>query len=155
MTDHKSQAFAKEFELLYREIYARSVRRVRDKRHRLSPTTVGFLSHLAMTGPMTLSELSIHFDRAQSTLSEMVEHLCAKAYIERQREPNDGRRFLIWLTKEGQLALREAQTVLDLNQLASAGELLSQKDQTALISLLGALHSNLSKQSNNEEPNNG
>jgi len=93
MTD----AFAAELEDLFRATYRAAVRRVRDKRERLSPETVALLDHLAAAGPLTAGELARHVDRAPSTLTEMVDHLVDKGLLTRDRDPADARRSLIWL----------------------------------------------------------
>lgn len=67
--------FADRFAQARQDVYLHAVRRVRDKRERLTRETAAFLLHLAEAGPMTLTELSRHLDRAPSTLSEMVDHL--------------------------------------------------------------------------------
>jgi len=126
-------AFAAEFEDLFRATYRVAVRRVRDKRERLSPETVALLDHLAAAGPLTAGELARHVDRAPSTLSEMVEHLVDKALLARDRDPTDARRSLIWLTDAGQAALIEARNVLDLDVLARAAAELTPEQQQALI----------------------
>jgi DNA-binding MarR family transcriptional regulator len=126
-------AFAAEFEDLFRATYRVAVRRVRDKRERLSPETVALLDHLAAAGPLTAGELARHVDRAPSTLSEMVEHLVGKALLARDRDPTDARRSLIWLTDAGQAALIEARNVLDLDVLARAAAELTPEQRQALI----------------------
>lgn len=129
MTD----AFAAEFEALFRATYRAAVRRVRDKRERLSPETVALLDHLAAAGPLTAGELSRHVDRAPSTLSEMVDHLVDKGLLTRDRDPADARRSLVWLTDAGQAALLESHNVLDLDVLAAAGADLTPEQRAALI----------------------
>ena len=129
MTD----AFAAEFEALFRATYRAAVRRVRDKRERLSPETVALLDHLAAAGPLTAGELSRHVDRAPSTLTEMVDHLVDKGLLTRDRDPADARRSLIWLTDAGQAALIEARNVLDLDVLARAGAELTPEQRDSLI----------------------
>jgi DNA-binding MarR family transcriptional regulator len=134
MTD----AFAAEFEDLFRATYRAAVRRVRDKRERLSPETTALLDHLAATGPLTAGELARHVDRAPSTLTEMVDHLVDKGLLTRDRDPADARRSLIWLTDEGQAALIEARNVLDLDVLARAGAELSPEQRQALLTAFRA-----------------
>ncbi len=134
-----SDAFASEFEELFRAAYRAAVRRVRDKRDRLSPETIALLDHLAAAGPLTAGELAKHIDRAPSTLSEMVDHLVGKGLLTRDRDPADARRSLIWLTDEGQAALLDARTVLDPTILASAAEGLTADQRRALIETLRAL----------------
>lgn len=129
MTD----AFAAEFEDLYRATYRAAVRRVRDKRERLSPETTALLDHLAASGPLTAGELSRCLDRAPSTLTERVDHLVDKGLLTRDRDPADARRSLIWLTDAGQAALLESRNVLDLEILANAGASLGPEQRQALI----------------------
>ena len=52
--------FAARFETMFRETYLRAVRRVSDKRERLTPETIALLDHLAMSGPLTPGELAKH-----------------------------------------------------------------------------------------------
>lgn len=105
--------FAQRFEAMFRETYLRAVRRVSDKRERLTSETVALLDHLAMSGPLTPGELAKHLNRAPSTLTEMLDHLFEQALLERDRDPNDGRKSLIWLSDLGRTALAEARQVLD------------------------------------------
>ncbi|MEJ2036824.1 MAG: MarR family winged helix-turn-helix transcriptional regulator, partial [Maritimibacter sp.] len=121
--------FASRFESLYRETYLRAVRRITDKRARLSPETSGLLMHLTATGPVTLTELARHTNRAQSTMSEMVAGLTRKGLLEVDPDPDDGRRHLIWLSAEGQTALTEALNVLDPAMLARGAEGLSAEER--------------------------
>ncbi|ADG12508.1 MarR family transcriptional regulator [Caulobacter segnis] len=134
-----SDAFASEFEDLFRATYRAAVRRVRDKRERLSPETIALLDHLAAAGPLTAGELARHIDRAPSTLSEMVDHMVDKGLLTRDRDPTDARRSLIWLTNDGQAALLEARTVLDLARLAAAARGLTADQRHALLEALRAL----------------
>jgi len=125
--------FAAAFEDLFRSTYLRAVRRVRDKRERLTPETVAFLDHLAMSGPLTPGELSRHLDRAPSTLSEMIDHLLAKGLLERDRDPADARKSLVWLSEAGRAALIEARQVLDPDILVRAAASLSEFDRAEFL----------------------
>lgn len=118
-------AFAHRFEAMFRETYLRAVRRVSDKRERLTPETVALLDHLAMSGPLTPGELAKHLNRAPSTLTEMLDHLFEQQLLERDRDPNDGRKSLIWLSDLGQTALTEARQVLDTTIVSRAAEALT------------------------------
>ncbi len=128
-----TNAFAADFEDLFRATYRAAVRRLRDKRERLSPETVALLDHLAAAGPLTAGELARHVDRAPSTLTEMVDHLVEKDLLTRDRDPADARRSLIWLTDAGQAALLESRNVLDLDVLAAAGARLTPEQRQKLI----------------------
>jgi DNA-binding MarR family transcriptional regulator len=131
--------FATAFEDLFRSTYLRAVRRVRDKRERLTPETVAFLDHLAISGPLTPGELSRHLDRAPSTLSEMIDHLLAKGLLDRDRDPADARRSLVWLSQAGRAALIEARQVLDPDILARAAGSLSDSERAEFLKIFHSL----------------
>src|SRR5512134_2542796 len=77
--------FARQFGALYRELYRLAVRRVEDGREVLAAETTALLLHLSQTGPATLSELTMHLDRAPSTLSVKVAELESRGLLSRQR----------------------------------------------------------------------
>lgn len=133
------QAFADRFALNFQDVYLHAVRRVRDKRDQLTPETTAFLLHLAEAGPMTLTELSRHLSRAPSTLSEMVDHLAAKALVRRDPDPTDARRALIWLTAGGRETLTREMQVLDADRLARAAAQLPPERRDLLAETLAEL----------------
>jgi DNA-binding MarR family transcriptional regulator len=132
-----AQTFADRFAQAHQDIYLHAVRRVRDKREQLTRETAAFLLHLAEAGPMTLTELSRHLDRAPSTLSEMVDHLAAKDLIRREPDPEDGRRALIWLTAHGREVQAREMYALDRDHLRRAADRLPPDRAVLLIDLLG------------------
>ncbi len=132
-------AFAHEFGQLYRELYRLAVRQVDDGREPLSPETTALLLHLAQTGPMSLSDMARHFDRALSTLSVKVAALEAQGLLARQRDDEDARRALIWLSANGRQALSDALEVLDRPRLAAAAERLNAGQRAHLVMGLQAL----------------
>jgi DNA-binding MarR family transcriptional regulator len=134
-----TQAFATHFGQLYRELYQRAVRRINDPRDAPSAETTALLLHLAQAGPMTLSELSRHFDRALSTLSVKVSALEDQGLLTRQRDEGDARRALIWLNPTGRERLLEALDVLDTTLLATAAHSLSAEQRSALLAGLQSL----------------
>jgi DNA-binding MarR family transcriptional regulator len=131
--------FAREFGALYRELYRLAVRRVDDGREVLAAETTALLLHLSQTGPATLSELTMHLDRAPSTLSVKVAELESRGLLSRQRDAADARRALIWLTPAGRAALIEALEVLDAGALASAASRVSPQQLDHLLGGLRAL----------------
>ncbi len=78
------------------------------------------LTHLAVTGPLTVGEAATHLGRAQSVVSEIVDGLERKGMLERERDPADRRRTLVWLTGAGQDALRRDGEVLAVDAIAAA-----------------------------------
>jgi DNA-binding MarR family transcriptional regulator len=131
--------FADRFAQAHQDVYLHAVRRVRDKREQLTRETSAFLLHLAEAGPMTLTELSRHLDRAPSTLSEMVDHLAAKDLIRREPDPADGRRALIWLTAHGRETQAREMYALDRDHLRRAADQLPPDRRALLAELLGEL----------------
>ena len=134
-----AQAFAERFAQAHQDIYLHAVRRVRDKREQLTRETAAFLLHLAEAGPMTLTELSRHLDRAPSTLSEMVDHLEAKDLIRREPDPDDRRRALIWLTAHGREVQAREMYALDRDHLRRAADRLAPDRRALLADALGDL----------------
>ena len=134
-----TEQFATDFERLFRLTFARAARRVRDKRDLVSPESLALLEHLASAGPLTLTELSHHVDRAVSTLSETVDILLRKGWLERDRDPADGRRFLIWLSPLGQAIRTREHQVLDSERLRVAGAHLTETERAMLVSALERL----------------
>jgi DNA-binding MarR family transcriptional regulator len=115
-----AQTFAREFGRLFREVYLCAVREVDDARDRLAPETAALLLHVAQAGPATLTELALHLDRSLSTLSAKIASLETAGLLARQRDEQDGRRTLIWLSPAGRAALEESLQVLDAARLAQA-----------------------------------
>lgn len=134
-----ADTFATALAQAHQDIYLHAVRRVRDKREQLTRETAAFLLHLAEAGPMTLTELSRHLDRAPSTLSEMVDHLETKDLVRREADPADGRRALIWLTPHGREVQAREMYALDRDHLARVATRLPPERQALLIDLLGDL----------------
>jgi DNA-binding MarR family transcriptional regulator len=97
------------------------------------------LQHLAMSGPLTVGEAAVHLDRAQSVVSEIVDGLTRKDLLERERDPGDRRRTLVWLTPAGQRALHRDGEVLGLDALAAALARMAPADRDALLTGAAAL----------------
>lgn len=138
MKDH-----ANKFNALYRSIFEKSSRRIRDKREMLSNETIAILNHMANIGPSTLSELCIHLDRAPSTISEIIKHLEQKGFIERQNDETDKRRQFLWLSDYGFEALKQENNVLDENVIANAFGKMKSEDAETLLLLLEKFSKNL------------
>jgi len=125
---------------LFPAVYLRFCRRQeRTSRTRLTPQQDAALHHLAMSGPLTIGEMTRHFARAQSVVSEMVGGLEAKGLLERMRDSRDGRRTLIWLTDEGRDVLAQRAQVLDTVRVGRAMRSLPDRQRRALIDAMRAL----------------
>jgi DNA-binding MarR family transcriptional regulator len=129
---------AERFAGLFRAVYLTFHRRD-GPRGQLPGASRAVLEHLAMAGPLTIGEAAAHLGRAQSVVSEIVSHLTEQGLLERESDPADRRRTLIWLTPAGQDALRRDRSVLGLDLLARAFTRLPDGQADALIAGLQAL----------------
>ncbi len=117
MTDERAQA--ERFADLFRAVYLTFHRRD-GPRSQLPGASRAVLEHLALAGPLTVGEAAEHMSRAQSVISEIVSHLERQGLLEREDDPADRRRTLIWLTPLGHEALRHDREVLSVDMLADA-----------------------------------
>ena len=113
------QERAERFAELFRAVYLTFHRRD-GPRSQLQGASRAALEHLAMAGPLTVGEAAAHLNRAQSVISEIISHLEGQGLLERESDPADRRRTLIWLTTAGHTALRRDREVLGLDLLARA-----------------------------------
>jgi len=97
------------------------------------------LEHLALAGPLTIGEAAAHLRRAQSVVSEVVSHLERQRLLERESDPADRRRTLVWLTEAGQTTLRRQREVLSEELLAGALGRMPPEQVGALLGALRAL----------------
>ena len=129
---------AERFAELFRAVYLTFHRRD-GPRGQLPGASRAVLEHLAMAGPLTVGEAAGHLGRAQSVVSEIVSHLERQGLLERESDPADRRRTLVWLTPAGHEALRRDREVLSVDRLATALAGLPDGQADALIAGLRAL----------------
>ena len=115
----EEQARAQRFAELFRAVYLTFHRRDRP-RSGLPGASRAVLEHLALAGPLTIGEAAAHMRRAQSVVSEIVTHLERDGLLERENDPADRRRTLIWLAPDGREVLRRDRDVLGIDLLARA-----------------------------------
>ena len=132
------QARAERFAEYFRAVYLTFHRRDRP-RSELPGASRAVLEHLALAGPLTIGEAAAHLRRAQSVISEIVTHLERDGLLERESDPGDRRRTLVWLTPGGHEALRREREVLDVALLARAMARLPPGQADALNAALRAL----------------
>jgi DNA-binding MarR family transcriptional regulator len=111
----QSRAFSR----LFGEVFTLFRRRI-PKRAGLTPESWAVLEHFRLAGPLTVTEAGRHMDRAQSVMSERIDHLEKKGLLRRLRDERDRRRVLVWLTPEGQERLARESQVLDEDRLVRA-----------------------------------
>ena len=78
----------------------------------LSPRGWGILSTLAESGPLTQIELATALAIDRTAMVYLLDELEQSGLVERVRNPDDRRSFLIHLTGEGQRTQRKAATAL-------------------------------------------
>jgi DNA-binding MarR family transcriptional regulator len=136
VTDDRARA--EQFAELFRAVYLTFHRRD-GPRSQLAGASRAVLEHLALAGPLTVGEAAAHLSRAQSVISEIVSHLERQGLLERESDPADRRRTLVWLTAQGHETLRRDREVLGLDLLTEALSRLPPVQADALLTGLGAL----------------
>ncbi|HVU04428.1 MAG TPA: MarR family transcriptional regulator [Polyangiaceae bacterium] len=129
-----AEAYAELFPAVYLHFHRRD-----GKRRDLSAPSRAVLNHLSMTGPITVGECAKHFDRAQSVVSEIVEHLERDGLLARVRDEADRRRVLVWLTDSGRDRLVEEQEVLSRSTLEHAFARMTTEEREQLLAGTRAL----------------
>lgn len=125
---------AAEYADLFPRLYLRFQRRVHHTEYRLTPESLAVLRHIAMAGPLTVTEAARHMDRSQAAMSELVGRLVSRGVLARFPDERDRRRTLIWVTDEGREMLNEANRVLSPERLLEAFEMLDPNRREILIS---------------------
>jgi DNA-binding MarR family transcriptional regulator len=135
----KHSTLAQEIASLYPAIYQRLHAHWEKHEQRPTPETVAVLTHLELSGPLTVTEAAQHFKRAQSAMSELIDRLQAHGFVDRIRDARDRRRILVWITAAGLDSLRRSRQVLDVERLAQSIERMSPRDRRGLLDGLRAL----------------
>jgi DNA-binding MarR family transcriptional regulator len=134
-----ARAAADELGRLYPAIYLRLHARLPKPERRLPAQSVAVLQHLAMSGPLTVGEAARHFSRAQSVVSELVDRLVARGFVERMRDERDHRRVLVWLTPAGLDLIDRDRQVLSRELVLAAIERMKPAARRALLEGMRAL----------------
>jgi DNA-binding MarR family transcriptional regulator len=71
------------------------------------------LAQLARGGPQTVGELLRGFGHKRSTLTNVLDRLDLRGFIERRVNPHDRRSFIVATTRDGDRAARKVVHVLD------------------------------------------
>lgn len=129
-----SDVFCEAFPQAYLAFHRRDGRR-----EGLTNASRAVLTHLVGSGPITIGEAAEHLDRAQSVVSEIVRQLEGHGLVEREPDPGDRRRTLVWLTDAGLARLRNDSDVLDRQLVAHAMEQLDDTTRRGLLDGLAAL----------------
>jgi DNA-binding MarR family transcriptional regulator len=129
---------ARQFGELFPAVYLCFHRRD-GKRRALPAASRSVLQHLTLTGPVRIGELGRHLARAQSVVSDIVSHLERDGLLERQKDPSDARRTLVWLSDAGLERIQAEQEVLSRDLLVRAMARLSAADVASLLRGMRAL----------------
>jgi DNA-binding MarR family transcriptional regulator len=124
---------------LFPAVYVRFCRRRRPGETRITPQMDAVLHHLAMSGPLTVSEMGEHFARAQSVVSGIISGMERKGLLARSRDARDRRRTLVWLTDEAQAVMARRRQVLDVDRVARAMSRMPDGLRAGLVEGLRAL----------------
>jgi DNA-binding MarR family transcriptional regulator len=125
----------------YPRIYfACHTRHVRDPHTGADVSThqASILDHLDEVDPMSMTDLAGHMGVTVATMSLAIDRLERRAYVRRDRDPNDRRRVRLRVTPAG-LRLREAKSVLDPVRVEQVLAQLSPADRTAALNGLQLL----------------
>lgn len=110
----------------------------RDIGTNLTPTQWAALSKLAETGPCSQNQLGRLTAMDVATIKGVIDRLTARGLTETTRDPQDGRRLLVSLTRAGQqLADKTAPLALAISRETLAP--LDPKERETLLSLLNRL----------------
>ena len=129
-----AEMFARQFPAMYLRFHRRDA-----KRTALSAASAAALEHLALAGPVTVGELCGHLDRSQSVVSDIIAHLEVDGLVERQDDPADRRRRLVWLSPAGRELLARDRDVLSVELLERAFAELQESERQALLNAVDSL----------------
>lgn len=129
-----AEIFARQFPAVYLRFHRRDA-----KGPGLTTASRSVLQHLALAGPVTVGELCGHLDRTQSVVSDIVAHLEGDGLVERQDDPADRRRRLVWLSPSGRELLERDRDVLAVELLERAFAALSDGERRAAVEALDSL----------------
>lgn len=130
---------ARRFAELFHGVYLAFHRRAARGERRLGPEGLAVLSHLAVTGPLTIAEACAHFARSQAAMSDLVTRLERRGLVARVLDGRDRRRTLVWLSEEGRRRLRVETTVLESAALRAALGDHTEEEREALLRSLERL----------------
>jgi DNA-binding MarR family transcriptional regulator len=133
-TERQAERFAELFGAVYLAFHRRDA-----PRSELSGASRAVLLHLAMAGPLTVGEAAAHLKRAQSVVSEIVDRLASRGLLERETDPADRRRTLVWLTDSGHETLRLDRQVLSQDHLTRTMSTMPTAQVDAILSGLADL----------------
>lgn len=104
-----------------------------------SAESIAVMNHLILSGPLTVTEAALHFNRAQSAMSELFDRLQLNGYVERMKDSRDKRKTLVWLTDLGRETYARTQEVLDRELLHESLQMLPLAQRSNLLETMQQL----------------
>ena len=108
----------------------------------IDPSYGSLLAELFQHGERTMMELADGTQRDKSTVTTLVGRTEALGYVARRRNPEDGRSWLVALTKEGE-AMRQPFVTISEELLGQAYAGFTKKEKETLVRLLRRMAHNL------------
>src|SRR5215208_5274369 len=141
---------------LYPAVYHRLHSRWSSRERRPTAESLAVLTHLEMTGPLTVMEAARHFGRAQSAVSTLIDRLEKAGHVKRFPDARDRRRTLVWMTEQGLALLRRSRQVLSEVLLTQSLARMSEAERQSLVhgmqALVRAADQALKSSGDNDEP---
>lgn len=134
-----SKEEAARFAELFPRVFRRFCRRSPLGSYRPTAESLSVLRHLAGTGPLTVREAALHFERSQAATSELLGRLERRGLVERMADRRDRRRSLVYLTPEGMGVVDAESQVLSVVELERAFAGMPAKRRKDLIRGMEAL----------------
>ena len=127
-----SEDLVRRIQRAYPQIWYHCHTHHRGRKDALSDRESSVLSHLSWDESRTPAELARHLAIGASTLSEAIDKLVARGYVERRVDAHDRRRVRYRLTSAGEEALDES-SVLSSPRLRAALERLAEEDRERAV----------------------
>jgi MarR family transcriptional regulator, organic hydroperoxide resistance regulator len=108
----------------------------------LAPSHGEILGYLMARGPLPMSEIGRIIDKDKSTITALVNKLIKQGYVEKRRDPADGRISFIALTRKG-MALKPDFLLIAQKLRAQSYKGVTDNERETLVCLLTKLNTNL------------
>lgn len=128
-----------EFMALYQSLYQNLHSTWNKDERSPSAESIAVMNHLILSGPLTVTEAALHFNRAQSAMSELFDRLQLNGYVERMKDSRDKRKTLVWLTDLGRETYARTQEVLDRELLHESLQMLPLAHRSNLLETMQQL----------------
>jgi DNA-binding MarR family transcriptional regulator len=96
------------------------------------------LMELGLGGGMTQSELGLRLRLEKSTVSRLVGNLVVRGWLERERDPSDGRAMLLHLTERGLRAAAELEEARR-QKFAALFDRIPEEDREQVVRVLASM----------------